>query len=60
MDTSGTLQRPPRRRSWLRAAAFGLGGLLVAAMTAAIAYGLVVTVGFIALVIAMNNFGSNK
>lgn len=60
MDTSGTLQRPPRWRFWLRAAAFGLGGLLAAVITAAFVYGLVLCVAFIAIVILMNGYGSNK
>jgi hypothetical protein len=60
MDTYGTLGRPPRWRPWLRAAAFALGGLLVAAATAVLVYSLVMCVVFIVMVIAMNGFGSNK
>lgn len=60
MDTSGTLQQPPRWRFWIRAAAFALGGLLAAAATAVIVYGLVMCVFFIVVVISMNGFGSNK
>lgn len=60
MDTYGTLQRPPRWRFWLRAAAFGLGGLLAAVITAALVYGLAVCVTIIAMVILMNGYGSNK
>lgn len=60
MDTSGTLQQPPRWRFWIRVAAFTLGGLLAAAATAVIVYSLVMCVLLILMVISMNGFGSNK
>ena len=60
MDSSGTFQRPPRWRPWARAAALTLGGLLVAAMTAAAVYGLVVLAALIVVMVAMNGYGSNK
>jgi hypothetical protein len=60
MDTSGTLRRPPRWRFWIRAAAFALGGLLVAAATAVVVYGLVMCAFIIIMAILMNGYGSNK
>jgi len=59
-DPYGTLMPPPRRRSWLRVAAIGLGGVLLGVSVAAIVYGLAVLVLFTFAALVMNNFGSNK